>query len=100
MFALLRRAFGCSHPNSVREHRGDGWYWVCPDCGRAKLLNPRERDIPKAVGSYDEGKAVAGKVRADKAAALRQSAAARLSDPANWRKPGDKNGVVPMRRLN
>jgi hypothetical protein len=99
MFAFLRRAFGCRHVNSVREHRRDGWYWACSDCGRSGLLNPRERDIPKAMGRYDETKAAAGKARADKAAEQRQSAAARLSDPTSWRK-GDKTSVLPMRRMN
>jgi len=99
MMTFLRRAFSCRHANSVREHRSDGWYWVCSDCRCAGLLNPRERDMPRATGRYDEGKAAAGKARADKVAAQRQAAAARLSEGVYPRKPSRTN-VVPMRRAN
>jgi hypothetical protein len=44
MTKFLRRVFSCRHVNSIREHREDGWYWVCSTCGRAGLLNPRDHD--------------------------------------------------------
>lgn len=97
MIDFLRRVFGCRHLNSVREHREDGWYWACSTCGRAGLLNPREREMPKAVGRYDERKAAAGKARAEKATAQRQAAAARLSEPTYSRKESRTN-VLRMPR--
>lgn len=99
MFTFLRRAFGCAHPELVREHREDGWYWTCAACGRAGLLNPREREMPKAIGVYDERKALAGKARAEKTAQQRQAAAARLSEPA-YRRKAPQTNVLPMRRAN
>ena len=99
MFDFLRRALGCRHVDSVREHREDGWYWACQACGRTGLLNPRDREMPKAVGQYDERKAAAGKARAEKTAAQRQAAAARLSEPMYSRKPLRTN-VVPIRKAN
>ena len=99
MMDSLRRLFGCRHVNSIREHREDGWYWTCPSCGRAGLLNPRERERPKAVGQYDERKAVAGKARAEKATAQRHAAAARLSEPTDSRK-GPRTNVLPIQRAN
>jgi hypothetical protein len=97
MLDLVRRVFGCRHVNSIREHREDGWYWSCPSCGRAGLLNPRERDMPKALGQYDEHKAVAGKVRAERVTAQRHAAAARRSEPAPSRKASSEN-VFPLQR--
>jgi hypothetical protein len=99
MIDSLRRLFGCRHVNAIREHRVDGWYWTCSACGRAGLLNPRERQVPKAVGEYDEGKAVAGKARAEKVTAQRHAAAARLSEPTDSRKEPRTN-VLPIRRSN
>jgi hypothetical protein len=55
--------------------------------------------MPKAVGQYDEHKAVAGKARAEKATAQRQAAAARLSEPTDSRK-GPRENVLPIRRSN
>jgi hypothetical protein len=83
MIDSLRRLFGCHHVDAIREHRADGWYWTCSACGRAGLLNPRERDVPKAVGKYDERKAVAGKARAENATAQRRAGGlgAKLSVP-------------------
>jgi hypothetical protein len=96
MMDSLRRLFGCHHVDAIREHRADGWYWSCPACGRAGLLNPRERAVPKAVGTYDERKAVAGRARADKATAQRQ-AAARLSEPTDLHTEPRTN-VLSIRR--
>jgi hypothetical protein len=99
MIDSLRRLFGCRHVHTVREHREDGWYWACSTCGRAGLLNPRERDKPKVVGQYDERKAVAGKARAEKVTAQRHAAAARLSEPTDSRK-GTGTNILPIRRTN
>ena len=92
--------FSCRHHNAVREHREDGWYWACSDCGQAGLLNPREREVPRAVGRYDERKAVAGRARAEKAAVQRRAAAARLSEPTYVRRPAAQANVLPLRRAN
>jgi hypothetical protein len=99
MMDFLSRLFGCRHAHAIREHREDGWYWACDTCGRAGLLNPRERERPRAVGQYDERKAIAGKARAEKASAQRQAAAARLSEPTYSRK-GVRTNVLPIRRAN
>ncbi len=96
MFHFLRGVFSCRHDTPIREHREDGWYWVCSSCGRAGLLNPREREMPKAVGQYDEHKALAGKARAEKVTAQRQKTAARLAAPTSSRKA--TTNVLPMRR--
>jgi hypothetical protein len=97
MFDFLRRVFGCRHVNSVREHRENGWYWACFTCGQSGLLNPRERERPKAIGQYDERKAIAGKVRAEEATTQRQAAAARLSEPTYSGKSPSTN-VLRMRK--
>jgi hypothetical protein len=96
MFGFVRRVFGCRHNNSIREHRADGWYWACSTCGRAGLLNPRQREIPRAVGQYDERKAAAGKARAENATAQRH-AAAHLSERTYSRK-APSTSVLPLRR--
>jgi hypothetical protein len=97
MIGFLRRAFGCPHAHALREHRADGWYWVCPPCERVGLINPRERERPKAIGRYDERKAAEGKARAARTASQRQAVAARLSAPAKPRKI-PKTNIVPMWR--
>jgi hypothetical protein len=97
MIDVLRRVFGCRHVHSIREHREDGWYWSCPSCGRAGLLNPREREMPRPMGQYDEQKALAGKARSEKVTAQRHAAAARLSEPTGSRKESSPN-VLPMLR--
>ena len=89
--------FGCRHVNSVREHREDGWYWACLACGQSGLLNPREREMPAAVGQYDQRKAVAGKVRAEEAATERLAAAARRSEPTASRK--SSTNILRMRKI-
>ena len=99
MLDSLRRLFGCSHPTTIREHRADGWYWTCPACGRAGLLNPRDRERPTAIGQYDERKAASGKARAEQVWAQRQAAAARLSNPTSAHMPA-KTNVLPLRRAN
>ena len=80
VMTFLFRLFGCRHADTVREHREDGWYWACQTCGDSGLLNPRERDVPRGAGRYDERKALASKARADKAAVQRRALAARLSE--------------------
>ena len=55
--------------------------------------------MPKAIGVYDERKALAGKARAEKTAQQRQAAAARLSEPA-YRRKAPQTNVLPMRRAN
>jgi hypothetical protein len=99
MMESLRRLFGCRHVNAIREHRADGWYWACSTCGRAGLLNPPERGRPTAVGEYDERKAVARKLLAERVTAQRQAAAARLSEPTDSRKEPRTN-VLPIQRAN
>lgn len=63
----------CRHRDAVREHRADGWYWVCYRCKSARLINPVTRPRPIAIGVYDEARALAGKQRAELANARRQS---------------------------
>lgn len=96
---FLHRLFGCNHVDTVREHRDDGWYWVCQSCGEAGLINPRDRDVPKATGRYDERKAVAAKARAEKSVVQRRAAAARRTEsiaPAKAR--STSTNVLPIRR--
>jgi hypothetical protein len=96
MTYLLRRLFSCRHLNALREHREDGWYLACADCGHASLLNPRDREMPKAIGRYDERKAVAAKLRAEKAVLQRRAVAARLSESVYASRPVRAN-VLPLR---
>jgi len=100
MFTFLRAVLRCHHHETVREHREDGWYWVCSSCGESALLNPRDRAEPKATGRYDERKAVAGKVRAEKAALQRRAVAARLTEAMPAQKmPVARPNVLELRRV-
>ena len=95
---FLHRLFGCRHLNTVREHRHDGWYWVCQSCGDAGLINPRDRDVPKPAGRYDERKALAAKARADKSLVQRRAAAARRTESIAPAKVRTNTNVLPIRR--
>jgi hypothetical protein len=96
---FLHRLFGCRHLDTVREHRDAGWYWVCQSCGDSGLINPRDRDVPKATGRYDERKAIAAKARADKSIAQRRAAAAKRSESVQPAKARSANtNVLPIRR--
>jgi hypothetical protein len=103
MFNLLRTVLRCRHDDAVREHRDDGWYWVCSSCGQSALLNPRDRAEPKPIGRYDERKAVAGKARAEKAALQRRAVAARLSEgtptPSHKVAAASRTNVLELRRV-
>jgi hypothetical protein len=59
-------------------------------------LNPRDRAVPRGVGRYDERKALAAKVRADRAAAQRRALAARLGDRADASRP--RTNVLPLQQ--
>jgi hypothetical protein len=95
---LFFRLFGCQHSSAMREHREDGWYWSCWDCGRSGLINPRARQTPKAVGAYDHRKALAGKARAEKAATQRQQVAVRISEAIWAQKSRPSAHVLPIRQ--
>jgi hypothetical protein len=96
---FLYRLFGCNHVDTVREHRDDGWYWVCQSCGDSGLINPRDRDVPKATGRYDERKAVAAKARAEKTVVQRRAAAARRTESiATAKARSTSTNVLPIRR--
>ena len=95
---FLHRLFGCRHLDTVREHRDDGWYWVCQSCRDAGLINPRDRDVPKASGGYDERKALAAKARADKSLVQRRAAAARRTESVAPAKARTNTNVLPIRR--
>jgi hypothetical protein len=60
-------------------------------------MNPRDKDVPKATGRYDERKALAAKARADKSVAQRRAAAARRTESVAPKVRTNTN-VLPIRR--
>jgi len=84
MFRAILRRF-CRHKHTIREHRDDGWYWICARCGTTALLNPRDREAPISVGRYDEQLAVRGAKRAR----------AQSETGRKFHKPTKKKGPAP-----
>jgi hypothetical protein len=96
---VLVQLLRCRHRHALRQHREDGWYLACLECGRAVLLNPRHGSGPQPIGTYSEAKAIAGAKRSAQAEIQHRKIASQRAKPAPARSSKPNNVLaLPVRK--